>query len=111
MGNNSSQQVKRETLNPDPLSPPTRLKRLQRGTPVEPPPSKAPKLSMADASPGMTWKGALDVGSLENEIEDFTDDEGPVRGQCYALCVCVFFCNGAFTSCSRGSPIVLLMSM
>jgi hypothetical protein len=89
MGNNSSQQVKRETLNPDPLSPPTRLKRLQRGTPVEPPPSKAPKLSMADASPGMTWKGALDVGSLEDEIEDFTDDEGPVRGQCYALCVCV----------------------
>jgi hypothetical protein len=67
---------------------------------------------MAEASPGMTGKGTLDVGSLEDEIEDFTDDEGPVRGQCYALCVCfIFFCNCAFTSCSRGSLIVLLMSM
>jgi hypothetical protein len=46
---------------------------------------------MAEASPGMTGKGTLDVGSLEDEIEDFTDDEGPVRGQCYALCVFLYF--------------------
>ncbi|KAF8755808.1 hypothetical protein HU200_011280 [Digitaria exilis] len=61
-----------EKLNPDPLPPSTRLKRLQRG-----PPSKEPKMSM---TPEVIGKGALDVGSLEDEIEDFTDDDGPGRG-------------------------------
>ncbi|GJN26402.1 hypothetical protein PR202_gb14329 [Eleusine coracana subsp. coracana] len=74
-----------ETLNPDPLPPPTRLKRLQRGPEAphlapEQPPSKAPKVSLTEASPEVVGKGALDVGSLEDEIEDFTtDDERPGR--------------------------------
>lgn len=90
-----------ETLNPDPLPPLTRLKRLQRGS--EPPhlapkqpPSMAQKMFMTEASPDVTGKGALDVGSLEDEIEDFTDDEQPGRGQCCALDLC-FFRSCAFT--------------
>jgi hypothetical protein len=84
-GGRRPQRVQCEMLNPDPLQPPTRPKRPQRGTAPKPPPSKAPKLSMVEATPELTGKRALDVGSLEDEIEDFTDDEGPMRGQCYAL--------------------------
>ncbi|TVU16104.1 hypothetical protein EJB05_39654, partial [Eragrostis curvula] len=104
-GDRRSQQVKCEMLNPDPLPPPgtRRLKRLQRGPEPphlapKPPPPKAPKLAMPEASPVVNGKGALDgIGSFEDEIEDFTDDEQPTRGECCTL----VFCNCAFTSCTR----------
>ncbi|TVU14862.1 hypothetical protein EJB05_38358, partial [Eragrostis curvula] len=86
-GDRRSQRVKCQTPTPDPLPPPgmRRLKRMQRSPEPphlapRPPPPKAQKLGMPEASPVVNGKGVLDgIGSFEDEIEDFTDDEQPTR--------------------------------
>ncbi|VAH36823.1 unnamed protein product [Triticum turgidum subsp. durum] len=103
-------------LDPDPLPPQpetNRLKRLRRGPaprsmappppplPPPPPPRAAPPLA-TEASPDFSRKAAPlgDIGSYEDEIEDFSDEEPP-RGMTPSVGSCRTSSNSKFSLLNR----------
>ncbi|KAF0892506.1 hypothetical protein E2562_016812 [Oryza meyeriana var. granulata] len=88
VGGQQRKQRRHETLVPDQVPPPpemTRFKRLRRGSapPSQAPtplPHRTPAPMTMEASPVVSSKAAFGaIGSLEDEIEDFTDEERSMR--------------------------------
>uniref|UniRef100_A0A0D9W9S1 Uncharacterized protein n=1 Tax=Leersia perrieri TaxID=77586 RepID=A0A0D9W9S1_9ORYZ len=99
------QQRRHEALVPDPVPPPSetsRFKRLRRGPA---PPSQAPKPApvATDESPVVTSKATLgDVGSWEDEIENFTDEERSRNDMPPSGGSCITSSNSKFSLMTRG---------
>ncbi|XP_062226823.1 uncharacterized protein LOC133925032 [Phragmites australis] len=112
-GEQPPERVRRETLDPDPLLSPTpgttRPKRLWKGpapprlAPTPPPPPKAPEPAVAEVSPVVSEKAAPVAGSsLEDEIEDWTDEELLVRDVPPSVGSCNTSRNSKFSLLNHG---------
>ncbi|XP_052151328.1 uncharacterized protein LOC127769737 [Oryza glaberrima] len=104
------QQRRHETVVPDPAPPPpemNRFKRLRRGPapPSQaptPPPHRTPAPATMEASPVVSSKAVLgDIGSFEDEIEDFTDEERFMRDVPPSVGSCITSSSSRFSHASN----------